>query len=168
MWSDPAVHKVGADLKAAILIAGRFGREPAGLTGDILLASYLLDPARYEQNLENVALHYLGLNLAGPRELAGRPLGVADLPPDLGCVYGASRAEAALNLWPILKGGAGTGGPLGALCPTWNCPCWPSWPAWRPGASAWTRIFSAASARTWKRPCSAWKGRFTTWPEKSF
>jgi len=104
LWSDPAVQKVGADLKAAILIAGLSGREPAGLAGDILLASYLLDPARYEQNLENVALHYLGLNLAGPRELAGRPLGVVDLPPDLGCVYGASRAEAAHNLWPILKG----------------------------------------------------------------
>ncbi len=103
LWSDPAVAKVGADLKAASLIAGRFDREPAGLAGDILLASYLLDPARYEQNLENVALHHLGLNLAGPRELAGRPLGMVDLPPDLGCVYGASRAEAALNLWPLLK-----------------------------------------------------------------
>ena len=94
---------MGPDLKAASLLAGRFGHQPAGLTGDILLASYLLDPARYEQNLENVALHYLGLNLAGPRELAGRPLGAVDLPPDLGCVYGAARAEAALQLWPLLK-----------------------------------------------------------------
>ncbi len=102
LWSDPALAKVGPDLKAAALIAGRFGHQPAGLTGDILLASYLLDPARYEQNLENVALHYLGLNLAGPRELAGRPLGAVDLPPDLGCVYGAARAEAALNLWTLL------------------------------------------------------------------
>ncbi|MFI5331128.1 MAG: DNA polymerase I [Desulfobaccales bacterium] len=103
LWSDPAVAKVGPDLKAAALLAGRFGYRPAALTGDILLASYLLDPARYEQNLENVALHYLGLNLAGPRELAGRPLGAVDLPPDLGCVYGAARAEAALQLWPLLK-----------------------------------------------------------------
>jgi DNA polymerase I len=103
LWSDPAVAKVGADLKAVSLIAGRFGPQPAGLAGDILLSSYLLDPARYEQNLENVALHYLGLNLAGPRELAGRPLGVVELPPELGCVYGASRAEAVLNLWPLLK-----------------------------------------------------------------
>ncbi|MCX5891522.1 MAG: DNA polymerase I [Deltaproteobacteria bacterium] len=103
LWSDPALAKVGPDLKAASLIAGRFGHQPAALTGDILLASYLLDPARYEQNLENVALHYLGLNLAGPRELAGRPLGAVDLPPELGCVYGGARAEAALNLWPLLK-----------------------------------------------------------------
>jgi DNA polymerase-1 len=103
LWSDPAVTKVGADLKAASLVAGLWGWEPAGLDGDILLASYLLDPARYEQNLANVALHYLGLNLAGPRELAGRPLAAVDLPPDLACQYAAARAEAALNLWPILK-----------------------------------------------------------------
>jgi len=103
LWSDPAVAKVGPDLKAATLIAGRFGHEPAGLAGDILLASYLLDPARYEQNLENVALHHLGINLAGPRELAGRPLAAADLPPELACVYGGARAEAAFNLWPLLQ-----------------------------------------------------------------
>ena len=104
LWSDPGVAKVGPDLKAASLIAGRFGQASAGLAGDILLASYLLDPARYEQNLENVALQYLGLNLAGPRELAGRPLGAAELPTDLRCLYAASRAEAALNLWPLLRG----------------------------------------------------------------
>ena len=69
----------------------------------MLLASYLLDPARYEQNLENVALHYLGPDLAGPAELAGRPLGAVELPPDLGCLYGASRAAAALHLWPLLR-----------------------------------------------------------------
>jgi DNA polymerase-1 len=103
LWSDPAVTKVGADLKTASLVAGLLGWETAGLDGDILLASYLLDPARYEQNLANVALHYLGLNLAGPRELAGRPLAAVDLPPDLACQYAAVRAEAALNLWPILK-----------------------------------------------------------------
>ncbi|MGA9458901.1 MAG: DNA polymerase I [Desulfobaccales bacterium] len=104
LWSDPGVAKVGPDLKAAMLVAGRFAQEAAGLTGDLLLASYLLDPARYEQTLENVALQYLGLNLAGPRELAGRPLGASDLPLDLCCLYAASRAEAALNLWPLLRG----------------------------------------------------------------
>ncbi|MGO9394641.1 MAG: DNA polymerase I [Desulfobaccales bacterium] len=104
LWSDPGVAKVGPDLKAAMLVAGRFAQEAAGLTGDLLLASYLLDPARYEQTLENVALQYLGLNLAGPRELAGRPLGASDLSLDLCCLYAASRAEAALNLWPLLRG----------------------------------------------------------------
>ncbi len=102
LWTDARISKVGADLKAAMLAATRHAPEPAGLSGDILLASYLLNPVRYEQNLENVALHYLGLNLPGPRELAGRPIAAADLAPDLACRYGCERADAALRIWPLL------------------------------------------------------------------
>ncbi len=103
LWTDPRINKVGPDLKTAMLAAGRFAPDPAEISGDILLASYLLNPVRYEQNLENVALHYLGVNLPGPRELAGRPLAAADLPPDLACRYGGERAETALRLWPLLE-----------------------------------------------------------------
>ncbi len=102
-WSDPGIAKMGADLKTALLLAQRFGLEWQGITGDILLASYLLNPARYEQTLENVAIHYLGLNLAGPRELAGRPTAPAGLDRDLACQYAAPRAEVTLRLWPELK-----------------------------------------------------------------
>jgi len=103
LWSDAAIRKVGPDLKAAMLVCRRLGQELHGVAGDILLASYLLNPARYEQNLENVALHYLGVNLPGPRELAGRPLAAADLPPELACQYAAVRADTALALWPLLQ-----------------------------------------------------------------
>ncbi len=103
VWADATVGKVGPDLKAALILTRRVGRELAGITGDILLASYLLNPARYEQTLENAALHYLGLNLRGPRELAGRPTSAAALEPDLACQYAATRAEVALRLWPLLK-----------------------------------------------------------------
>jgi DNA polymerase-1 len=103
VWADPGVAKVGADLKAALLLAQRFEQNLKGITGDLLLASYLLNPARYEQTLENVALHYLGLNLPGPRELAGRPTPAAGLDPELAGQYAAPRAEAALRLWPMLQ-----------------------------------------------------------------
>jgi DNA polymerase I len=102
LFSDPAVKKIGSDLKAARLAAARGGQELNGASGDILLASYLLNPARYEQTLENVAVHYLGVNLPGPRELAGRPLAAADLPLEQACQYAGGRAEAALKLWPTL------------------------------------------------------------------
>ena len=103
VWSDAGIAKVGADLKTALLLAQRFGPDLKGITGDILVASYLLNPARYEQTLENVALHYLGLNLPGPRELAGRPTTAVGLDRDLACQYAAQRAEVALRLWPQLK-----------------------------------------------------------------
>jgi DNA polymerase I len=103
VWSDASIAKVGADLKAALLLAQRFGADLKGLTGDILVASYLLNPARYEQTLENIALHYLGLNLAGPRELAGRPTTAVGLDQAQACQYAAQRAEVALRLWPRLQ-----------------------------------------------------------------
>jgi DNA polymerase-1 len=103
VWAAPDVAKVGPDLKTALLMAHRFGLKIQGITGDILLASYLLNPARYEQTLENVTLHYLGVNLQGPRELAGRPTTAVGLNRDLACQYAANRAEVALSLWPLLE-----------------------------------------------------------------
>jgi DNA polymerase-1 len=90
--SDAGIAKVGGDLKTALLLAQRFGVDLMGITGDILVASYLLNPARYEQTLENVALHYLGVNLPGPRELAGRPTTAVGLDRDLACQYATQRA----------------------------------------------------------------------------
>jgi DNA polymerase I len=103
VWSDAGLAKMGGDLKTALLLAQRFGLDLQGITGDILVASYLLNPARYEQTLENVALHYLGLNLPGARALAGRPSTAMGLDRDLACQYAAQRAEVALKLWPRLK-----------------------------------------------------------------
>jgi DNA polymerase I len=102
LWGQPEVAKVAPDLKTALLLAHRFGTEIQGISGDILLASYLLNPARYEQTLENVALHYLGVNLQSPRELAGRPITAVKLDRELACQYAANRAEVALSLWPKL------------------------------------------------------------------
>ncbi|MEJ2671676.1 MAG: DNA polymerase I [Deltaproteobacteria bacterium] len=103
LWGSAKIAKVGPDLKSALLSAQRLRIDLRGVSGDILLASYLLNPARYEQTLENVALHYLGLNLPSPRELAGRPTTAARLDRDLACQYAANRAEVALSLWPLLK-----------------------------------------------------------------
>jgi DNA polymerase I len=103
IWADARIQKISPDLKAALLVSTRWQLELKGLEGDILLASYLLNPGRYEQNLENVALHHLGLNLAGPRELAGRPVAAAALPEDLACQYATARADVSLKLWAILK-----------------------------------------------------------------
>ena len=100
---DPGIPKISSDLKAALQVSDRFGQEMAGAQGDILLASYLLNPARYDQTLENVALHYLGVNLPGPRELAGRPMASVDLPQELAVQYACQRASAILEVWPRLE-----------------------------------------------------------------
>ncbi len=102
LWADPGIVKIGADLKRELLLAARLGLELAGLTGDIQLASYVLNPDRYEQTLENIALSRLGVNLLSPRELAGRPSAAVDLPLELAQEYAGRRAAAAVRLWPRL------------------------------------------------------------------
>ena len=102
-WSDQGIEKTGPDLKSAWIWGERAGHPLAGAGGDILLASYLLNPIRFQQTIENVALHYLGINLLEPRELAGRPLAAAELPLELAVPYAAGRAEAAWRLWPRLR-----------------------------------------------------------------
>lgn len=103
VFQDPDILKLSSDLKAVLQVCSRFAPEPAGMRGDILLASYLLNPARYDQTLENVALHHLGLNLPGPRELAGRPTAVLGLPQELARQYAGQRASAILQVWPRLE-----------------------------------------------------------------
>jgi len=102
LWADPAVIKISADLKRELLLAQRLGLPLEGLAGDVQVASYLLNPARYEQTVENIALSYLGVNLLSPRELAGRPGAAVTLPPELAREYAGRRAEAAVRLWPRL------------------------------------------------------------------
>jgi DNA polymerase I len=103
VWSDNSIAKISPDLKSAWIWGKRWGQTLGGVAGDILLASYLINPVRFSQTIENVALHYLGINLLEPKELAGRPLAAADLPPELATIYAAGRAEAAWRLWPQLR-----------------------------------------------------------------
>lgn len=103
LWSDKSIAKIGPDLKTAWIWGERWAQPLAGAAGDILLASYLVNPVRFNQTIENIALHYLGLNLLEPRELAGRPMAAADLPLDLALPYVGSRTEAAWRLWPRLQ-----------------------------------------------------------------
>lgn len=103
LWSDERIAKLSPDLKNAWIWGERWGWPLGGARGDVVLASYLFNPVRFDQTLENVALHYLGLRLPEPRELAGRPLSAAELPLDLAVIFAAGRAEAAWRLWPRLE-----------------------------------------------------------------
>lgn len=102
VWSDAGITKISPDLKNARIWGQRLGQPLAGDRGDILLASYLLNPVRFDQTIENVALHYLGCHVPDPRELTGRPTPATALPLESAKVYAGSRSEAAWQLWPKL------------------------------------------------------------------
>ncbi len=102
VWSDPAVAKISAELKTLLIWGKRYGQPLLGAEADVVLASYLLNPIRFDQTLDNMARHYLGCQLPEPRSLTGRPTAAAALPLESAAVFAGSRAEAAWRLWPRL------------------------------------------------------------------
>ena len=56
---DPKIEKLGQNYKYDYLILFRNGVEVRGVGFDTMIGSYLLDPAKYQHNLDNIALDYL-------------------------------------------------------------------------------------------------------------
>ena len=57
LLTDPAIEKIGHDLKADLIVLGRHGVDVSNPNGfDTMLASYLVDANRSSQDLEPIAL----------------------------------------------------------------------------------------------------------------
>jgi DNA polymerase-1 len=98
---DPAVRKVGHDLKADLIVLDRHGVRLAGLDVDTMLAAYLLDANRSNQALEPLALEQVGYKALDDEAVRGkgtkaRPF--AELPPDALLDYAGERTDLALQL----------------------------------------------------------------------
>ncbi len=98
---DPAVAKVGHDLKTMAIVLARLGVALRGLDLDTMLASYLLDATRASQDLEVIALEELGYKALTAEALCGkgaRAVPIADVPVDALRDYAAERADLPLQL----------------------------------------------------------------------
>ena len=103
--ADPAVAKVGHDLKRTLIACRRAGIEVAGALDDVMVASYVLDPGRRRQDLAALASDFLGREL----KAVGRVLGTGrkrrhfgDLSARDALDYACEQAEAPLRLWDEL------------------------------------------------------------------
>nr|MCU0562217.1 DNA polymerase I [Desulfobacterales bacterium] len=56
---DPAIRKIGQNIKYDWLVLARSGIRLQGVTFDTMLASYLLDPSKRAHNLDQIALDFL-------------------------------------------------------------------------------------------------------------
>jgi DNA polymerase-1 len=78
MLEDPAVLKIGQNLKHDLIVLRRAGVNLRGLHFDTMIGSYLLDPGRRDHGLDSLALQYLDHRAIAYEEVAGR--GKAQLP----------------------------------------------------------------------------------------
>ncbi|MBI2372270.1 MAG: DNA polymerase I, partial [Deltaproteobacteria bacterium] len=99
--NDPAVAKLGHDLKFTAVLLARLGIELRGLRFDTMIASYVHNPSRATHALPDLALEFLGYRATTAEELLGsgakaRP--VSGLPPEPACAFACEQADLVLRL----------------------------------------------------------------------
>jgi DNA polymerase-1 len=72
LLGDPAIEKVGHDIKYALLTLRRAGVTLRGIAFDTMLASYMIDPGRRSHALDEVAAEHFGVELRPLEEVTGR------------------------------------------------------------------------------------------------
>jgi DNA polymerase-1 len=98
---DPAIEKVGHDLKLDAIVLSRHGVELRGLGLDTMLASYLLDATRSGHPLEAVALEHVGYKALTEEDLIGRgvkAVALTEIAPGAALNYAGERADLSLQL----------------------------------------------------------------------
>jgi DNA polymerase-1 len=103
---DPAIAKVGHDLKFDALMLARHGVTLRGLDLDTMIASYLIDATRSEHKFDDLALEYTSYKTIGEEDVCGRgakAMSLAELPPEAVVDYAGERADLAGQLVPILR-----------------------------------------------------------------
>jgi DNA polymerase I len=109
LLEDPAIEKVGHDLKFDAIVLARHGIALEGLGLDTMLASYLLDATRSGHPLEATALEHLSYKALTEEDVCGRgakAMPLAEISPDAALNFAGERADLALQLadrlWPML------------------------------------------------------------------
>jgi DNA polymerase-1 len=103
---NPAIAKIGQNLKYDMIVLRVAGVELAGVTFDTMVASYLLDAGERNHNLDDLASRYLNHTTIKISELIGKgrdqkrmdEVPVAQVGP-----YAAEDAEVPLRLMPLLE-----------------------------------------------------------------
>ena len=106
LLADPAVRKIGHDLKRCMMALARQGAVLAGFDIDTMIGSYLLDATRPPHRIEDLALEHLGYKAMADEELRGRgakALKYCDLPPDAVVNFCNERSDLALKLADPLR-----------------------------------------------------------------
>ena len=104
LLADPAVAKIGQDLKFDLLALRRAGVPLRGLTFDTMIASYLLDPGRREHDLGALALQFLDQKTTTLAELVGKgksEIRLAEVAIESCSDFACEKVDVALRLREI-------------------------------------------------------------------
>jgi DNA polymerase-1 len=103
---DPAVRKVGHDLKFDAIMLARQGVTLRGLDIDTMLASYLVDATRSEHRLQDLALELVSYKAIADEDVCGRgarAVSLDQVPVEAAIDYACERADLAGQLAPVFR-----------------------------------------------------------------
>ena len=106
LLEDPAIRKVGHDLKFDAIVLTRHGIDLQGLETDTMIASYLLDATRSSHPLEDLALEHAGYKALREEDVCGRgakAISFAEIPVEAALDYAGERADLALQVSTTLR-----------------------------------------------------------------
>jgi DNA polymerase-1 len=101
LLEDPGVEKVGADLKTSALGLAREGVCLRGMTFDVTIASYVLDPSRRKHDLEALCQDFLDFSLTPYNDVVGtgqKRISFAEVEQEKARDYAGQGVNAALRL----------------------------------------------------------------------
>jgi DNA polymerase-1 len=101
MLEDPAVEKIGQNLKYDLIVLERAGVTLRGMGFDTMVASYVLDPSRRQHGLDALAVSLLGHRMVPYSEVAGTgrsQIPFAEVPVDRAAEYACEDADYTLRL----------------------------------------------------------------------
>ncbi|MCL2347306.1 MAG: DNA polymerase I [Planctomycetaceae bacterium] len=103
---NPAIGKIGQNIKFDMLILRKFGVRPAGIRFDTMVADYLLHAGEQRHNLDELAERYLKHTTIKITELIGtgkKQRRMDEVPSRNTADYAAEDALVPWLLWPILE-----------------------------------------------------------------
>ena len=102
---DPAIKKVGQNLKYDLVVLRGVGVELRGVSFDTMIASYLLDAGERTHNLDVLSERYLSHTTTKIKELIGtgkKQKRMDEVPVADVSDYAGEDADVPLRLWPML------------------------------------------------------------------
>ncbi|MGD2014399.1 MAG: DNA polymerase I [Desulfobacterales bacterium] len=103
---NPAIEKIGQNIKYDWMVLARNGINLAGVAFDTMLASYLLDPSKRAHNLDQIALDFLNHKTITYEQVAGKgknAVPFSKVALDKATPYACEDADITLMACNVLK-----------------------------------------------------------------
>lgn len=106
MLENEQIMKIGQNIKYEYIILDRYGINLKGISFDTMVASYLLNPAKPNHNLDDIALEHLGYKKIALSELIGKgkkQISLREVALERVKDYACEDADVTLQLYKLLE-----------------------------------------------------------------